>query len=178
MNKPQTIPKRKHESRSKGLSNPAQCQVDGLRARGGQSADTERTVRYPRADDPLIATERSDTHSNTRMVRTSLTDGLRATGATRTVRDVQADGPPNSTRQKTVGQMDRNEDAQEHMMNTKNPRLPGSTRTVRAYQADCPVGANRRGNSSPRANSRAPYHLSFHGSPKRLKLLRKGLGKM
>jgi hypothetical protein len=93
------------------------------------------------------------------------------------VRDVQADGPPNSNQPKTVGQMDRNEDAQEHMTNTKNPKPTGSTRTVHAYQVDCPPGANRRGNSNPRANSQAPGHLSFHGSPRRLKLLRKGLGR-
>jgi hypothetical protein len=177
-NKPQTIPKQKHEPRSKGLSNPAQCQADGPRAWGGQSADTGRTVRYPRADGPLIATERPDVHSNTWTVRTSSTDGSRATGAVRTVRDVQADGPPNSTRPKTVGQIDRNKDAQEHATNTKNPRPTGSMRTVRAYQAVCPPGENRHGNSTLRENSRALYHLSFHGSPKRLKLLRKGLGKM
>jgi hypothetical protein len=99
-NKPQTIPKRKHESRSKGHSNPAQCRADGPRAWRGQSADTGRTVRYPRADDPLVATERPDAHSNTRTVRTSSTDGPRATGAMRTARDVQADGPPNTSRQK------------------------------------------------------------------------------
>jgi hypothetical protein len=109
-------------------------------------------------------------HSNTRTVRTSSTDGPRATGALWTVRDVQADGPPNSKQPKTVGQTDRNEDSQEHGTNTKNPRPTGFRRTVRAYQADCPPGANRRGNSSSRANPRAPYHLSFHGSPKRLKL--------
>jgi hypothetical protein len=74
-NKLQTIPKRKHESRSKGLSNPAQCRADGPRAWGGQSADTGRKVRHPRTDGPLIATERPDAHSNTRTVRTSSTDG-------------------------------------------------------------------------------------------------------
>jgi hypothetical protein len=37
-NKPQTISKWKHESRNKGLTNPAQCGADGPRARGGQSA--------------------------------------------------------------------------------------------------------------------------------------------
>jgi hypothetical protein len=177
-NKPQTMPKQKHESRSKGLRNPVQCWVDGTQAWGGQSADTGRTVRYPRANDPLIATERPDMHSNTRTVRTSSTDGPRATSAARTVRDVQVDGPPNTYRQKTAGQQDRNKGAQEHAMNTKNPRPTGSTRTVRTYQADCPPGANRRGNNSLRANPRAPYHLSFHGSPKQLELLRKGLGKM
>jgi hypothetical protein len=98
-NKPQTIPKRKQESRSKGLSNPVQCRTDGPRAWGEQSADTGRTVCYPWVDGPLIATERPDAHYNTRTVRTSSTDGPQATGAVRTVRDVQADGLPNCNRQ-------------------------------------------------------------------------------
>jgi hypothetical protein len=132
-NKPQTIPKRKHDSRSKGLSCPATTLADSPRAWGGQSEDTGRTVRYPRAGGPLIATEQPGSHSNTRTVHTSSTDGPRATGAARTVRDIQADSPPDSTRQKTVGQTDRNEDAQEHTTNMMNPRTTGSTWTVRAY---------------------------------------------
>jgi hypothetical protein len=89
-----------------------------------------------------------------------------------------ADGQLNPSQLETTGQTDRNEDAQEHATNTKNSRPMGSTRTVRTYQADCPPGANIRGSSRSRAKARAPYHLSFHGSPKRLKLLKKGLGKM
>jgi hypothetical protein len=73
-NKPQTIPKRKHNSRSK-LSNPVLCQADGPRAWGGRSADTGRTVCYPRADNLLIATEPPDAQLETRMVRTWSSDG-------------------------------------------------------------------------------------------------------
>jgi hypothetical protein len=47
-NKPQTIPKRKHEARSKGLSYPAATQTDCLRSPGGLSAVNARTVRDPR----------------------------------------------------------------------------------------------------------------------------------
>jgi hypothetical protein len=75
-NRLQTIPKRKHNSRSKGLSNPAQCQANGPRAWDGRSADTGQTVRYPRSYGLLIATERSDTHPDTRTVRTWSLDGL------------------------------------------------------------------------------------------------------
>jgi hypothetical protein len=75
-NKLQTIPKRKHNSRSKGLSNPAQCQANGPRAWGGRSADTGQAVRYPRPDGLLIATERSEAHPDTRTVRTWSLDGL------------------------------------------------------------------------------------------------------
>jgi hypothetical protein len=44
-NKPQMIPKRKHEPRSKGLSCSAPVQADGPRPWGGLSATTTRTVR-------------------------------------------------------------------------------------------------------------------------------------
>jgi hypothetical protein len=142
--KPQTIPKRKHNSRSKGLSDPAQCRADGPRAWGGRSADTRWTVRYPRADGPLIATERPDEHPNTRTVRTRSSDDPRATGAARTVRGhwadgsahkrtvcyPYADGPTNPFSPETVGQTNRNEDAKEHATNTKNPRTKSSTWTV------------------------------------------------
>jgi hypothetical protein len=47
-NKPQRIPKRKHEARSKGLSCPAATKADYPRSPGGLSAVTERTVRDPR----------------------------------------------------------------------------------------------------------------------------------
>jgi hypothetical protein len=105
-NKPQTIPKRKHEPRSKGLSSPTNILADSPRPWGGRSAVTSWTVRYPRADGLLNTTEQLDEHSNTRTVRTSSTEGPRATGAARTVRDVQADGPPNTSRPKIAGQPD------------------------------------------------------------------------
>jgi hypothetical protein len=56
-NKPQTIPKQKHDSRSKGLSCPAKALADGPRGRGKRSARTGRTVRDPRADGSLNAIE-------------------------------------------------------------------------------------------------------------------------
>jgi hypothetical protein len=43
-NKPQTIPKRKHEARSKGLSCPETTQADCPRSPGGLFAGTARTV--------------------------------------------------------------------------------------------------------------------------------------
>jgi hypothetical protein len=130
-NKPQMIPKRKHEPRSKGLSSPANTLADSPRPWGGRSAVTGRTVRYPREDGPLITTERPDEQPNMQTVRTSSTDGPQATGAVRTVCNVQADGPPNTSRPKTAGQPDRNEYAQEHATNTKNPRPKSFVRIVR-----------------------------------------------
>jgi hypothetical protein len=85
-NKPQTIPKRKHDSRSKGLSCPAKALVDSQRGRGGRSARTGGTVCNPRADGPLNATEPQAAHPETRMVRTLHVDCPRATRAAWTVR--------------------------------------------------------------------------------------------
>jgi hypothetical protein len=45
MNKPHTILKRKHDSRSKGLSSPAKPQADCPRPPGGPSAWVRQTVR-------------------------------------------------------------------------------------------------------------------------------------
>jgi hypothetical protein len=131
-NKSQTIPKWKHESRSKGLSCPATTLEDSPGPRGGRSAVTGQTVRYPWMDGTLIATERPDEHPNTRMVR--------ATRAARTVRDIQADGPPNTSRPKTASQPDQNENAQECATNTKNNWTNFTMRTVRLLPADGPPG--------------------------------------
>jgi hypothetical protein len=105
------MPKRKHDSRSKGLSNPAQCLAGGPQGWGGRSADTGRTVRDPRADSLLNATEPPEAHPETRTVRTLPADSPRATCAARTVRDLRADGPPNSSHPQTTGQTDRKQSA-------------------------------------------------------------------
>jgi hypothetical protein len=89
-NKLQTIPKRKHDSKSKELSNPTQCLADGPQGWGGRSADTGRTVCDPRADSPLNATEPPEVHPEMRTVCTLPADSPRATCAARTVRDLRA----------------------------------------------------------------------------------------
>jgi hypothetical protein len=89
-NKPQTIPKRKRNSRSKGLSNSAHHQADGLRGWGGRSEDTRRTVCDLRADgspnlmpqyfgtlkDPRANSQELDEHTT----NTERADSPRATG--------------------------------------------------------------------------------------------------
>jgi hypothetical protein len=60
-NKPKTILKRKHNSRSKGLSCHAKAQADGPRGWGGRSASTGRMVRDPRADSPKKRNRTSNT---------------------------------------------------------------------------------------------------------------------
>jgi hypothetical protein len=105
-NKPKMIPKWKHDSRSKGLSCSTKALADGLRGRGGRSTRTGQTVRDPRADSPLNATEPPAAHSEMRTVRTLPADCPRATCAARTVRDLWANGPPNPSRPETAGQTD------------------------------------------------------------------------
>jgi hypothetical protein len=177
-NKPQMIPKRKHETRSKRLRRLQQ---------------PWRTVRGPGADSPRSLCRRSATHGGLsvkhkqndptgtlsrkcsvpfpRTVCEQLMPRGQSVTSGRTVRQTPSHQKPLANRIETKA-----------LKNTRGTRRTpgpkGFTRTVRTHHTDSPRGANRRGSSSPRANSRAPYHLSFHGCPKRLKLLRKALGKM
>jgi hypothetical protein len=139
-NKAQTISKRKHNSRSKGLSNPAQCQADSPRGRGGRSADTGRTVRDPRANSPLNTIEPPETHPETRTICTLHVDCPGATCVARAVCDLLADGPPNPSRPQTTGQTDRKESAQELAKNTKNTWTNFPSRTVSLLPTDGPLG--------------------------------------
>jgi hypothetical protein len=162
-------------------TNPKQYQSES-KTQGGKDLttllSTRRTVHKHRADRPcglggLSAGCGGPSENNSRTTSTapSITDRPPSTRgpsallglsglSSRTVRPLLADCPasprglsakPCAT--KTHDQMDQNEGAQEHTTNKKNTRLTGSTRTVRAYQADCPPGANRRGNSRPRART-------------------------
>jgi hypothetical protein len=75
---------------------------------------SRRTVREDAADDPKKNPEQLVLHLEIRTVRTLPVDSPRETCATRMVRDLQADGPPNLLQQKTFGSMHRNEANQEH----------------------------------------------------------------
>jgi hypothetical protein len=135
-NKPQTIPKWKHEARSKGHSCAAGALADSLRPCGERSAITVRTVRDPRRTVCQTRTERPNQHLDTQTVRTTSLDGARATRAARTVCDVRADSPPNTLRAKATGHPDRNQSAQEHATNMKNTWTNYSTRKVREHPTD------------------------------------------
>jgi hypothetical protein len=146
---------------------------------------TGRTVHVVQADGPRVTDGQSEKESRPSSSAPQITNSLCPVLGRSTSNRYRADGlrrpggrsvkllPP-----ETAGQMDRNEDAQEHATNTKNPKPISSTRTVCANEADCPPGANSHGKNRPRARTWAPYLLSFHGSPKRLKVLRKDLGTM
>jgi hypothetical protein len=160
--------------RSKELSSSARHQAD--------SPVTGWMVCVVRADGPRVTDGQSEKGSRPSCNAPRITNSPRPVLGRSASNQCRADGPrrPGGRSAKLLSARNSwpNEDAQEHATNTKNSRPTGSTRTVRAYQADCLPSANRRKKSRPRARTRAPYHLSFHGSSKRLKLLRKDLGKM
>jgi hypothetical protein len=74
------------------------------------------------------------------MVRTLHVDYPRATRVARMVRDLRADGPPNTFRPEIASQTDRKESAQEPAKNTKNTWTNFTSRTVRLLPADGPLG--------------------------------------
>jgi hypothetical protein len=176
--KPQKIPKRKHNSRSKVPSNPAQCQEDGLQAWGGCSTDTGRTVCYPRADSLLIATEPPDAHPETRTVREQLVS--RGQSAIPRWKVWPAHGR-SGTPTRTVRQTSRRKTLTPRKIytwahkNWTNTRRTCTSRTVRRLWADSPPALEQ---NSPRWKLRSQPPLSDYGSPKWLELLRKDLGKM
>jgi hypothetical protein len=170
-NKPQTIPKRKHEVRSKGLGCPAAALTDSPRPWGGRSATHGGLSVKHEQNDPTGTSTRGRSVLRPRTVREQLVPRGQSATSWRTVRQTPSHQKPLANRIETKA-------LKNARRTQKTPGPEGSTRTVRTHHADSPRAANRRGSSSSRANSRAPYHLSFHGSPKRLKLLRKDLGKM
>jgi hypothetical protein len=147
-----------------------------------------RTVRDPGADHPLPTggwsinrnrtTRRAPNHAD----GPYLVLGPRATRAVRTVRDRWANGPrplrgrsdkplPARTRRSNESKRRRSRTRDEH----EEPE-------AKKLCADCPrpIGglSARPEQSSSSSKPRAQPLLPVHGSPKRLVLLRKGLGKM
>jgi hypothetical protein len=143
--------------------------ADGSRGWGRWSADTGRTIRDPRADSPLNATELPEAHPEMRAVHTLPADCPRATCAARTVRDLRADGPPNLLPQN----FGTSKIYARALKNWTNTRRTLTSRTVRGLQADSPPALEQ---NSPRWKTRSQPPVSHHGSPKRLELLRKDLG--
>jgi hypothetical protein len=129
-NKPQTIPKRKRNSRSKGLSNSAEVQVDGPRPSSGQSVKHNRTSRSApwNTDGPWPPRGQSDPRGQ------SGSPG-------RTVRQPRANSPTNSLQPKTPNSTDRNKGMQKLAKNTMNNWLVGTSRKVRRPRADSLPGA-------------------------------------
>jgi catalase len=127
------------------------------RGPGGPSARTGRTIRkcLPNLHYRASNNELSEPYPQT-------------IHAEKTVRTLLADRPANFEQPKTPDKTYRNEETQELMKNMMNTWSAGSSRTVREHLADCPP----RGQSSPNSKTQTRLHLSVHGSPKWLKLLR------
>jgi hypothetical protein len=98
------------------------------------------TVCGSQTDGPKKLIEPAVAHLEKQTIRALPSDGPRETTIARTVRDVQADGPPNSSRPKTAAKADRNENAQELAKNTKNIWTNCTSRTVCLLPVDGPLG--------------------------------------
>jgi hypothetical protein len=158
-NKPQMIPKRKRNSRRKGLSNSAQHQADRLQAPSGPSAWPRRTVRGAAADRPKIAPS---------LHYCTLNNGPsvlypQTIHTARTVRPILADYPPNLVQLKPHGQTDRNKSKQDHMKNSTNCWLKASSRTIYQGCMDYPPGAQTAARARPHEGQ---HHRPTTRSPK------------
>jgi hypothetical protein len=167
-NKPKLKATWKRNSRSKGLRQP---RADGPRCPGGWSARCRQMVREVSADGSKLLPEQPVLHLEIQMVCTLLADSPRATCATRTVHDPQADGPQTPCNKTQLVQ-------QIEPRTSKNKRRTWRTLGCADYPR-LPSGLSarcRQSNSSPKTSSQ-PF-LSIHGSPKQLELLRKDLEEM
>jgi hypothetical protein len=163
-NKPQLKATQKRNSRSEGLRQSGKPRVDRPHGGGGLSAGARRTVCKNRADHPKMPPE-----PPLPCLNNELSEPYPQTiHAEKTVRTLLADRPANFEQPKTPDKTYRNEETQELMKNMMNTWSAGSSRTVREHLADCPP----RGQSSPNSKTQTRLHLSVHGSPKWLKLLR------
>jgi hypothetical protein len=132
-NKPQTIPKRKHEPRSKGLSYPAATQADCPRSPRGRSATHGGRSVKRRQNDQTRTSTRGRSVPRPRTVREQLVPrGLSATSG-RTVRQTTFHQKPLANRIETKA-----------LKNTRRTRRTpgpkGNTRTVCTLLADCLPG--------------------------------------
>jgi hypothetical protein len=132
--------------RRKGLSCPANTLADSPRPWGGRFAVTGQTVYYPRADGPLITTERSDEHPKVRTavpgprtVREQLVPRGQSTATGRTVRNTYANGPTNPFRgpfaayRRTV-RLARTEQPELQTVSTTSPTHPWISQTAWALE--------------------------------------------
>jgi hypothetical protein len=142
-NKLKTNPKRKHDSRSKGLSNPVQCQADGPRAWGGWSATLERRVRKMQQNQQRRTSKNGQSVPGPQMVREQLVLRRRSAMPRRTVQPARGrSGTPIWTvRQTTCSKTltPRKMYARAHK-NWTNTRRTYTSRTLCGLQADSSPG--------------------------------------
>jgi hypothetical protein len=139
-NKPQTIPKRKRNSRSKGLNSSTQHEVDHPQAPGGLSAWLGRTVcGLRRTIWKQLPNHQYYTRNNGPSAEHSWT-----------VWPPRADRLTYTSQPKKPNKTDRNTDAQEQLKNTTNTQSAGSSRAVRDPLADRPPQVDRAARSRTR----------------------------
>jgi hypothetical protein len=174
-------PKWKHEARSKGLSCPAGTLADSSRPWGGRSAITVRMARDHRADGPRPTADCPLNTNRTTQPAPRHADGPYHVLGWSASNSCRADSPrrpggrsakhplvksnwPTGSKPKRSRTCDEHEEHLDELLHADSPRAP------RGRSA-------RHGNSSPNLKPKPPKLLLVHGSPKRLKLLRKDLGK-
>jgi hypothetical protein len=152
-NKPQTIPKLKWNSRSKGLSSSARHQADSPQGWGGRSADTRWTVRDPRADSPEITIEPPVEHLEKRTVRESTADGLSLADGRATPGGLSGQLPPNKNHRHDRSERSETRTHEEHEEQLTAGLLTDGPPNLRGRSARC-------GNSSPSPTSQRSNHPS------------------
>jgi hypothetical protein len=130
-NKPQMIPKRKHEARSKGFSYYAATEADCPRSPCGRSATHGGLSVKHKQNDPNSTSTHGWPVPRPRMVREQLVPRGQSATSRRTVRQTPSHQKPLANRIQTKA-----------FKNTRRTRRTfgpkGSTRTVRTHRADSP----------------------------------------
>jgi hypothetical protein len=169
-NKPQTIQKRKRNSRSKGHMQFAVAWADRPQGGGGLSAGTRRTVRELAADCPKKVAEPLVVHCEKWIFRPLPADHQRQADCPSSPRGTSAipratkNTGRNGSKQKSLGTHDEQTEHQAARLHADCPRPPGALSAT-------------RGQNKPNLKPQALAHLSTHGSPKWLEILRKYLGR-
>jgi hypothetical protein len=143
---------------------------------------TGRTVRDHWADGPQPTGGRSVNHNRTSRQAPKHADGLYLVHGRSASNWCRADGP-----RRPGGQSAKHLPAKNSWPTGLKQRRSRTHNELEEHldelhHADSPPATRERSarheNSSPSLKPKTPKHLSVHGSPKRLELLRKGLGKM
>jgi hypothetical protein len=164
-NKPKLKATRKRNSRSKGLKQSAVAWADRPYGGGGLSAGTRRTFRKAQGGLSKIG---SRTYSS----------ALLKTDHPPTTCRLSAPGEPSAHSFRTVSRISATKitgtnGSKRNDGRTRNEhnKYPAAKLLVDHLRLPSGLSATR-GQSSPSSKSQAPKHLSVHGSPKRLELLR------
>jgi hypothetical protein len=134
--------------------------ADGPQPTGGRSVNPNRTSRQvpKHTDGPYLVHGRS-------AINWCRADGTRRPGG-RSAKHLPAKNSwPTRSKHRRSRTCDEHEEHLDELLHTDSPLA------TRGRSA-------RHGNSSPSLKPKTPKHLSVHGSPKWLELLRKGLVKM